>query len=111
MPGPICSERVGEGEMAKQYRAAIVGCGGISRRHARGIAERPDCELVAGADVRPGNAAKLAAEFEIPRTYSDYRELLEKERPELLAICTWPGTHAEITVAAAAAGVRGVICE
>jgi predicted dehydrogenase len=73
--------------------------------------ERADCELVAGADVRPENAAKLASEFDIPRTYCDYRELLEKERPDLLAICTWPGTHAEITVVAAEAGVRGVICE
>jgi predicted dehydrogenase len=97
--------------MANRYRAAIVGCGGISRRHARGFHERQDCELVAGADVRPENAEKLGAEFGIPRSYLDYRELLEKERPDLLAICTWPGTHAEITTAAAEAGVRGVICE
>jgi predicted dehydrogenase len=97
--------------MANRYRASIIGCGGISRRHARVFQQRPDCDLVAGADVRPENAAKLAAEFDIPRTYSDYRELLQKETPDLLAICTWPGTHAEITVAAAAAGVRGVICE
>src|SRR5438034_879672 len=97
--------------MAKRHRAAIVGCGGISRRHARGLRERPDCELIAGADVRPENAARLAVEFDIPRTYSDYHELLEKERPDLVAICTWPGTHAAITVAAAEAGARGVICE
>ena len=97
--------------MADQYRAAIVGCGGISRRHARGFTEHVQCEVVAGADVRPENAAKLAAEFGIPRTYADYRELLEKERPDLVAICTWPGTHAEITIAAAGAGARGIICE
>jgi predicted dehydrogenase len=97
--------------MNKQYRAAIIGCGGISRRHARGFKEHPQCELVAGADVRPENAAKLAQEFEIPRTYTDYQELFAKERPDLVAICTWPGTHAEITAAAAAAGVRGILCE
>ncbi len=61
--------------------------------------------------MRPENATKLAGEFAIPRTYTDYRELLEKERPDLVAICTWPGTHAEITRAAAAAGARGIICE
>src|SRR5438876_1241962 len=97
--------------MANQYRVAIIGCGGISRRHARGFREQPGCELVAGADVRPENAAKLASEFEIPRTYTDYRELLEKEHPDLVAICTWPGTHAEITAAAAEAGARGILCE
>ena len=97
--------------MADQYRAAIVGCGGISSRHARGFKQLPGCELVAGADVRPENAAKLAAEFGIPRTYTDYRELLAEEHPDLLAICTWPGTHAEITIAAAEAGAKGILCE
>lgn len=97
--------------MADRYRVAIVGCGGISRRHARGFQVLPGCELVAGADVRPENAGRLADEFQIPKIYTDYRELLEKEQPELVAICTWPGTHAEITTAAAAAGARGVICE
>jgi predicted dehydrogenase len=61
--------------------------------------------------VRPEHAAKLAAEFEIPRTYTDYRELLEQERPDMVAICTWPGTHAEIAVAAADAGAKGILCE
>jgi predicted dehydrogenase len=97
--------------MAAHYRVAIIGCGGISRRHARGFQEQAGCELVAGADVRPENARKLAEEFAIPRVYTDYRELLEKERPELVAICTWPGTHAEITQACAEAGARGIICE
>lgn len=97
--------------MAERYRAAVIGCGGISRRHARGLRELPGCELVAAADIRPENAAKLAGDFEIPRTYTDYRDLLERERPDLVAICTWPGTHAEITAAAAESGARGIICE
>lgn len=97
--------------MKNRYRAALVGCGGISSRHARGLQALPDCELVAAADVRPENAARRAAEFGIPRTYSDYRELLAKEHPDLVAICTWPGTHAEITGAAAEAGARGILCE
>jgi UDP-N-acetyl-2-amino-2-deoxyglucuronate dehydrogenase len=97
--------------MGSRYRAAIIGCGGISSRHARGFQALPGCELVAGADVRPENAMKQAAAFGIPRTYTDYRELLAKEHPDLVAICTWPGTHAEITVAAAEAGARGIICE
>jgi UDP-N-acetyl-2-amino-2-deoxyglucuronate dehydrogenase len=97
--------------MSGQYRAAIIGCGGISSRHARGFKELPGCDLVAGADVRPENAAQRAAEFGFPRTYTDYRELLEKEKPDLVAICTWPGTHAEITIAAAEAGAKGILCE
>lgn len=97
--------------MASSYRVGIIGCGGIAREHARGFLQHPSCTLVAGADIRPEQAAKLAAEFEIPATYTDYRELLAKERPDIVSICTWPGTHAEITLAAAEAGVRGVLCE
>src|SRR5439155_5459225 len=77
----------------------------------RGWKELPECELVAGCDVREENAARLAEEFGIARIYTDYRELLEREQPELVAICTWPGTHAEIAVAAAEAGARGILCE
>jgi predicted dehydrogenase len=94
-----------------RYRAAVIGCGGIAPRHARGLRALPGCELVAAADVRPESAAKLAAQFEIPKTFTDYRELLVSERPDLVAICTWPGTHAEITLAAAEHGARGILCE
>src|SRR5207245_963487 len=83
----------------------------ISRRHARGFGERPGCTLVAGADIRLENVEKLAAEFGFANKYTDYREMLERERPEIVAICTWPGTHAEITVAAAELGAKGILCE
>jgi UDP-N-acetyl-2-amino-2-deoxyglucuronate dehydrogenase len=97
--------------MAHSYRVAIVGCGGISRRHARGFAEHPACTLVAGADIRAENVEKLAAEFGFGGKYTDTQEMLERERPEIVAICTWPGTHAEFTVAAAERGAKGILCE
>jgi predicted dehydrogenase len=97
--------------MAQSYRVGVIGCGGIAREHARGFRQHPSCVLAAGADIRAEQAAKLAAEFEIPATYTDYRELLAKEQPDIVAICTWPGTHAEITAAAAEAGARAVLCE
>jgi UDP-N-acetyl-2-amino-2-deoxyglucuronate dehydrogenase len=97
--------------MAQVYRVGIIGCGGIAREHARGFRQHPACVLAAGADIQAEHAARLAAEFDIPSTYADYRELLAKERPDIVAICTWPGSHAEITVAAAEAGVRAILCE
>jgi predicted dehydrogenase len=97
--------------MAQPYRVGIVGCGGISRRHARGFSEHPSCTLVAGADINAENVEKLAAEFSFPQKYTDYQEMLERERLDIVAICTWPGTHAEITIAAAERGVKGILCE
>lgn len=44
--------------------------------------------------------------------YGDYREMLERERLDLVAVCPrWVGCHAEMVIAAAEAGVRGIFCE
>jgi predicted dehydrogenase len=97
--------------MPNTYRVAIIGCGGIAREHANGWRRHPACTIVAVADINAGNATKLAGEFEIPTIYAEYRQLLEKERPDIVSVCTWPGTHAEITIAAAEAGAAGILCE
>jgi predicted dehydrogenase len=43
--------------------------------------------------------------------YNDYREMIEAERPDLVAICTRGELHAEMTVAVANAGVQMIFCE
>jgi predicted dehydrogenase len=45
------------------------------------------------------------------RTYTDYREMLERERPEIISVCTPDDLHADVVVDACAAGVRGIFCE
>jgi predicted dehydrogenase len=37
--------------------------------------------------------------------------MLAQEQLDIVSICTWPPLHAEMAIAAAAAGVRGIICE
>lgn len=93
------------------YRVAIIGTGGIARTHAQGWKATKRCELVAGVDIRPEAAAKFAEEFSVPHTYSDVEEMLTKEKPDIVSICTWHGTHATFTIAAAEAGVAGILCE
>lgn len=48
--------------------------------------DRPNIELVAVADAHPDGLAKMAAKLKVPRQYADYRAMLEKERPQLVAI-------------------------
>lgn len=98
----------------KTYRAAIVGLGAISRAHLRGYRAAENAtriQVVAGADISDEARARFTAESGVERTHADYRELLERERPDVLSICTWPPTHPELVEAAAAAGVRGILCE
>jgi predicted dehydrogenase len=75
----------------------------------------PDVELVAVCDLKPEllEQFRVACGSVLPnaRTYTDYRELLEREKVDLLTVATSDHRHAEIVVDAAAAGVRGILCE
>ena len=98
--------------MSTQYRAAILGCGGISRRQATAYLEQGNVELVAGCDINPDNLNERCDEFGIPGRYSSHEALFEAEKDlDFVSICTYPKAHAEQTIAAADAGVRGVMCE
>lgn len=97
--------------MEEKYRAGIVGCGGIARSHARAYQRHEKVNLVAAADLNPEALKKFSDQFSISAKYTDYREMLRKEDLDLVSVCTWQGTHAEITIAAAERGVKGILCE
>lgn len=79
--------------------------------HSRAWTNQPGAEIVAAADISHEAAENLAEAFGIPNTYTDYNEMLEKEALDIVSIPTWQGVRAEITVAAANAGVKGIIGE
>ena len=98
------------------YRAAIVGLGSIARAHLRGYRHPQNAgrvEVIAGADVSAEARDRFAAEAGIePRqAYAAFEDLLQRERPDVVSICTWPPLHPELTEAAAAAGVKAVLTE
>ena len=94
-----------------RYRAAVIGCGKMSRGHSHAYANSPNVDLIAGADVFAPARKAFAEQFGVDRTYEDPAEMLEREKPDLVSVCTWPPLHADLTVAAFAAGVKGVWCE
>ncbi len=69
--------------MSETYRAAIIGCGSISTAHARGYQAVEEIELVALCDLHPKALQERADEFRVRGRYRDYREMIERERPEL----------------------------
>jgi predicted dehydrogenase len=97
-----------------RYRVALLGLGSIARAHLRGYQAAGNAtrgEIVAGADVSEEARARFAAEVATARTYADFQELLERERPDVVSVCTWPPLHPQMVQAAAEAGVRGILCE
>ena len=96
---------------AENYRVAIIGCGGIANAHAQGWQGVPQARIVAVADIAEEARTAFATKYGVERHYADYRQMLHQEKPEIVSICTWPVLHCEMTVAAAEAGARGILCE
>jgi predicted dehydrogenase len=70
-------------------------------------------ELVAASDIQPDHLAGFAKEFGLPpeACYTDPIEMLRRVEPDCVSITAWAQHHATLTVAAAKAGVRGILCE
>lgn len=95
----------------KRYRAAIIGTGAISISHVKALqANSQRAELVAAMDVDAGRVATFAEANGLARGYTDAAALLATEKPDIVHICTPPGTHRDLIVAALEAGAW-VLCE
>ncbi|MFH1570454.1 MAG: Gfo/Idh/MocA family oxidoreductase [Gemmatimonadota bacterium] len=93
-------------------RAAVLGCGAVSYAHLwswRSLA--PLVELVAAADPDAAALRRRGAAYGVPHLATDPAELLERQRPDLVSICTPPQTHRALVERALGAGVRGILCE
>jgi predicted dehydrogenase len=95
-------------------RIGVIGCGGIaSSSHApslKRLEEEGLCELVACADVNPAAAKVMAEKVGIPRTFTDFQELIALDGLDGVTVATPPFVHRDATVAALRAGVH-VLCE
>ena len=78
---------------------ALIGCGRISPNHIA-AAKTNNLEFVGICDIDSKNMYDKILKFELEpiHTYTDYKEMIEKERPELVAICTESGKHAAIAL-------------
>ena len=98
--------------MTTKLRVGVIGCGGIATVHIRGYLDSGRYEIVGLADLEESAMAEKDAAFSIaPRHYRDAREMLEKERPDVVSVCTWHTGHAPWTIAAASFRPKAILCE
>ena len=114
--------------MTTTYRAAVIGLGRMGstfddERTTGGVIYLPYChtpsyvaasqtELVAGADPHDEQRAIYAERWGLEgHVYADYRELLEKEKPDIVSVCTGTRVRAQIVEDIARSGARAIWAE
>lgn len=90
---------------------SLIGCGRISPNHII-AAQENGLNIVAICDIDPACMDDKVLKFKLPETakqYTDYKEMLATEKPELVAICTESGKHGAIALDCIAAGCNLII--
>ncbi len=107
----------------KKFKAAIIGCGRIGSEydddpkrifvasHAGAYTKNSEIELVALCDTDSEKLEKAGAKWKISGLYKNYEEMLEKEKPEIISICTQVESHAEILEKCVNAKPLAILCE
>jgi len=95
----------------KTYRTALIGCGWWGTNILREAAASGRCKIVGLVDVDQRQLGKCAGELakwrnDEPKSYGDYREMLEKEKPEIAIVATPDHWHALPMIAAVKAGAH-----
>ena len=90
--------------MKKSLKIALVGLGFIGTPYARILHELPIAELVAVADI-DGARVKAAAERYNCAGYTNYKDMLDKEKIDAIAITVPDEYHAEVSLYAAEKGI------
>jgi predicted dehydrogenase len=100
-----------------KIRIGMIGYGGMGKAHSyayravnslRKLPVEPHLQIISGRS--PGAIEKAAEAFGFEEWTTDWRRIVERSDIDIIDICTPPGTHAEIAIAAAAAG-KAVISE
>jgi UDP-N-acetyl-2-amino-2-deoxyglucuronate dehydrogenase len=90
-----------------KLRVGIIGCGNIFPMHAESV--RQACaeiaQIAAVCDNKKDRAENAGRKYNCP-FYFDYREMIDREKPDVIHICTPHFLHKEMSVYAAEKGVH-----
>ena len=86
-------------------RAAVIGVGTMGRNHARVYAQLEHATLVAAADADPKALEAIARTYKVP-TYTDYEQMLDEAKPDLVSVAVPTRFHREVATTVLARGVH-----
>lgn len=94
--------------MAK-LRICVIGCGVISPMHLCSVKAFDDVELVGVCDIKPDRAQGTALAYNT-KAYTDYKVMLEEQKPDVVHICVPHYLHPVISKYAIEHGIN-TLCE
>ena len=102
---------LGSDAPTKKYRTALVGCGWWGNNILGEAMASGACQITALCDVDQRFLTRTAERVkkevgDDPKSYRDYRELLDKEKPDICIVGTPDHWHPLITIAAVKAGAH-----
>lgn len=81
--------------MLKTLRVGMIGAGGWGENVIAAYQQNPFSQIEALADLNPQRAQEIARKYQIPRVYTDYRDMLEKEDLDIASVATPDFAHRE----------------
>ena len=96
--------------MNKKVKVIVIGCGNMGSSHARAYHKLAGFDLVGLVDLNPKNRERLSKELGGIDQFDDFDAALIAKKPDAVSVCTYPGTHAELTLKALEADAH-VFCE
>lgn len=100
------------GQNAAKVKTAVIGTGNRGSYLLQGVLEQPDAEVAAVCDIKPDrlDKAATAAKRDNPKTYTDWKQIVDRKDIDAVYIATPPHLHSEMAVAALKSG-KHVYCE
>jgi UDP-N-acetylglucosamine 3-dehydrogenase len=89
-------------------KVAVIGVGSMGINHARVYSELAEAQLVAVCDVNSQTLRTVSDQLGV-RGYSDYGEMLEKEKPEAVSIVVPTSLHERVASRALEAGAHVLV--
>lgn len=81
-------------QKTRKVKVAVIGAGNMGKNHLRNYFMMEEADLVGLADINPA-AKELADEYNT-KFFTDYKEMLDKVKPEAVSIVVPTPFHAEV---------------
>lgn len=79
------------------FKSAVIGVGSMGRHHARVYSELEETELLAVSDVDEKQGKQISEKHGC-KFYTDYKQLILTEKPEVISIATPTVYHEEVAL-------------